>query len=915
METRADRPAAGRLARRAAAFASAAIAAGALWVSFGTLAVTGPAPGAARLGVLPPLWALAVSAAAVGALAWALARRGASPAPLALSAPMLLPWVPGPVPHVFLIWTGPIVWAVWAAVAATLVAANGWPSGWRPAALGRLAHDPVRAPIAAALVAACGFGLAAWAAAPSGPGGDEPHYLIITQSLLEDHDIQILNNHEQHDYRAYLDLPDLRPDFLVRGLNGAVYSIHAPGLSLLVLPAFALAGYRGAEVFLILLAAAGSALAWRLAWRASSDPAAAWFGWAAVFGSATWLFQSFCIFPDGPGGLGVLVGVWLLVRLVMDERPPSAWTTALGGAVLAALPWLHSRFALLAGPLGLAIVLAAFRGRPRRDGLRLAAAFAVVPAVSALGWFAFFKIIYGTFDPLAPYGGVIAAGSSISQIPDGTAGLLFDQQFGLLPLAPAVAVAAAGGWFLLKDRAWRQVSLWGLATVLVYVGSVTDYRMWWAGWSPPARFLGPLLPALTPAVAVGWRRARTRASRTLFAAALVIELATAAAIVTVQRGRLAYNLRDGYARWFGWLSSLVDLSAGLPSFFRTSEARSFVNVGIWILAAGAAWLALRAFERRRPARPVWATTVTATLIVAATAATGVVWGASGETIVTAASAEGALLNVVAAGRGVGVLLSPVRRVPLSALPSRLTIETPARDLQSSDRPLFVLPLVPAGRYTLRLRTVPDPSGVLRLGIARDPALTLRSVSLADVAAGGSGAIELDYPVDVRAVEVRGDEAAHASVERVTLHPERLLAPSERAAPGRAMRAIGYPGGLAYFMDEGAFLERTAFWVRGARRASVVIVPAGGGVDRAGGHVIPVFVRNAPVENRLTVEAGGWRRELALRPGEERTIDIPLAPGARLVAVTFASAAGFHPSDVEPGNQDTRFLGVSVALRR
>ena len=38
---------------------------------------------------------------------------------------------------------------------------------------------------------------------------------------------------------------ELKPDYLRRGRDGAIYSIHAPGVSALVLPAFALAGYPG----------------------------------------------------------------------------------------------------------------------------------------------------------------------------------------------------------------------------------------------------------------------------------------------------------------------------------------------------------------------------------------------------------------------------------------------------------------------------------------------------------------------------------------------------------------------------------------------------------------------------------------------------------------------------------------------
>src|SRR5947199_249206 len=86
----------------------------------------------------------------------------------------------------------------------------------------------------AIVFSAIAFSLGAWAVAPRQPVGDEPHYLIITQSLLLDHDLQIENNHRRGDYRAYFRGGDMKPDYLNRGANGQIYSIHAPGLPVLI---------------------------------------------------------------------------------------------------------------------------------------------------------------------------------------------------------------------------------------------------------------------------------------------------------------------------------------------------------------------------------------------------------------------------------------------------------------------------------------------------------------------------------------------------------------------------------------------------------------------------------------------------------------------------------------------------------
>jgi len=57
-------------------------------------------------------------------------------------------------------------------------------------------------------------------------------------------------------------------------------------LPLLLAPAFAVAGYRGAVAALILVAVGGAWLTWRVCWLVTEDAVASWVGWLAVIGSA-----------------------------------------------------------------------------------------------------------------------------------------------------------------------------------------------------------------------------------------------------------------------------------------------------------------------------------------------------------------------------------------------------------------------------------------------------------------------------------------------------------------------------------------------------------------------------------------------------------------------------------------------------
>jgi hypothetical protein len=865
----------------------AGVCALAAWLLAGTVTIRA-LDDPTRLGLLPGRSVPLVFLALFLALSATLRQPERAVLPVLLATLATLPWWPVPLPPAASLLAGPLGWA-WFLACLTLAARV--PSGvWWQWRAPRLFADPRRAPEIAAVVVAGLLTASALHMAPRHPDGDEPDYLIIAQSLLADRDLRIENNHQQFDYAAYHE-GVLPPSYLQRGRDGHIYPVHAPGLPVLLLPGFAALGYPGAVAVIVLVAALGAALLWHLAHVLTESATAAWMAVAGACGSATFFLHGFTVFPDAPASVLCLVGIWAIVEPARVRR----WSLALVAVGLVWLPWLHTRYVVLAAGLGLAIVLdRAWRGRARD-----LVWFVVPAATGAAAWFTFFWVIYGTPSPAAPYGAYTQV--AWRHIPPGLLGLLVDQQFGLVASAPVMLLALASLRWLPRVTGVlgatgrpRAVAAVLVIAAVAYVLLTASYRMWWGGLSAPARFLAPLVLPAGLALALGWQALRTRASRHLAVALLVVTLALTALMVTVDRGRLAYDERDGRARWTVWVSPLVDLSAALPASHRDAPGRVARDASVWLAGLLLVWLVLRAYERHGRLRPE--VTLAAVGLCGAACVTAVWWVRTAEPWQPLPSQVRWLEHDArqARARRVAILPAPAGqrrpRFDLDLLSQRRAVP--------DDYTLLTVQDLPPGRYRV-LSTSTAPGA--RFGVVAGQDRTAGFIAEME-ADEGLASTRIVLPTRVDHLMVRGSREASLAGGRTWLRAEDVRLDEVRVSAS----ARSYADLVLFFARAGAYPERDGFWTAGDARTSVGITGTPGR---------RVWLRASAGASRVVIDmrVGQTVARHRLEPGESALLDVGRLPRHGAQVVDLETEGGFRPALTSPGSDDGRLLGVWVAL--
>ncbi len=566
------------------------------------------------------------------------------------------------------------------------------------------------------------------------------------------------------------------------------------------------------------------------------------------------------------------------------------------GAALGVLPWLSTRFVPLAVMSALLIGVRLIQDRSRL-GTRLAA-IAICPVISAIAFFGFFQVIYGTPNPSVVYGG--ATRMAVGTIVRGAPGLLFDQQFGLIPNAP-VYLCACAGIVVMVWRGPRRLALEILALAVPYYLVATSFPAWWGGTTAPARYVVPIALLLVVPAAVWFAAAKSAAARTATLSALLVSLFMTATIATVGRGALLFNFRDGMSRVALWLTPVVDLTKALPSMFQNPLPTVLLQTAVWLAAISSAVAVGAVLGRRSYAAMILGFGLT--LEAATMAAVSLVWRSNRVSVATPYVAGPVVLRWFHPGTNQIVLAyRPFQQLEPVDLPGRIVLArtTPAM-LQAASASTVHLP---AGIYEVTSRTAGASTGRLRLRIDR----VSPPIADWDVASLGTDwKRQVTLPVAVAALEIDLDIAARRTVSDASIRAASLTGPPGRLEDHEAKSGARYGPVVVFLMSGDAWMEPAGIWIAGGSNAEFAIAP-----DRQS--AVYLSIRNGSADNTVTLESAGWRNSLMLGPDEVRMIQIPTDDRSQATPLKVTAKNGFRPVDVDPRSADERFLGVWIETR-
>jgi hypothetical protein len=329
--------------------------------------------------------------------------------------------------------------------------------------------------------------------------GDEPHYLVIADGLLPTFEIEQSGPYSREFRNRTISpnglaplnaLPDEANTHAVQRSNG-LFNVHNLGLPIILAIPYLFGGVLGARIAMLLIGGGIVYLFVVVSRSLGRDRRlSAMIVMPMVIGLPL-VPASTQIYPDLPAGLACLVGLVLIARPNLERRRLSL---AASSILIAFLPWLHLRFAVLA----VIILTGIFWSLRREAPLRTTAIILGAPLLVSLGLLATynhhaFGNIFGPYETEDVQTTAFTAMQFFGLVTDQNQGLFIQQPLHL------------AGLFMVGYSIRKRPTLIATSLALAIASLGTNSTHWslYGGWSFNGRFNWTAFTAVATVTIVG----------------------------------------------------------------------------------------------------------------------------------------------------------------------------------------------------------------------------------------------------------------------------------------------------------------------------------------------------------------------------------------------------------------------------
>lgn len=419
--------------------------------------------------------------------------------------------------------------------------------------------------------------------------GDEPHYLLMVESLLNDGDLNLLNNYHRRDYsNFYFGTLTPQPADLVN--NTSIYSYHSPFLPMLLVPGYRFACRLGAIwtmnfftslLFTLLLFLANQ-------WFDNTKNLL-----VIAFLAITYPFNiySFEIFPEIPGALfTIIVFILILYLQKSNSFKKRILLSILSTIMLILLSLLKVGYVPISFALLLYVLFVFIRNKRIETFIYISAGVLLF----LLGTMFLFSEDFLSLSFLHRYVHLFKDYFKILTRWDLTSfsalfGILFDQEYGLLFYAPIYFFAfilAISTDFLKNSKMTKLDRFFIYIVPAIYYFAIVKHKSftWHGGWAPPLRFIIVILPLIGLfSISIYYTKNLWIKGFVLFSIFFGIIVSDILFIFP----DIAYNNLDGTSQFLNFIGKFfkINLASYFPSFVRPNTPVLFLFIFIFIIIA------------------------------------------------------------------------------------------------------------------------------------------------------------------------------------------------------------------------------------------------------------------------------------------------------------------------------------------